>query len=178
LEEIGGVSRTLRHDRAFLFLAEGRRFDSMALTRRFSRFYPLYSSDQLFALAADIESYPAFVPGCRSARIVAREGDRLEVENMFGFGPLRHPFKTRAELKPPHELAIVARDGPWRRFRMNWRFEPEKAGCRLFCAVELDFASRGLNLVASVAAAEVEAQVLAAFERRAEKLFGPSPNER
>ncbi|MBB4197376.1 hypothetical protein CCR94_13750 [Rhodoblastus sphagnicola] len=145
----------------------------MALTRSFSRSYPRYSAEQMFALAADIESYPAFVPGCRAARIVSREGDRLEVENVFGFGPLRHPFMTRAELNPPRELAIVARDGPWRRFLMNWRFEPQGAGCRLFCKVELDFESRVLNLVASVAAVEVEAKVLAAFERRAETLFGP-----
>jgi len=145
----------------------------MALTRRISRFYPLYSPEQMFGLAADIESYPAFVPGCRAARIVTRDGGRLRVENVFGFGPLRHPFETRAELKPPNELAIVSRDGPWRHFSMTWRFSPERAGCRLSCEVALDFASHMLNLVASVAAVEVERQVLAAFEQRAEKLFGP-----
>jgi coenzyme Q-binding protein COQ10 len=146
----------------------------MALKRRISRFYPRYTAEQMFTLAADIESYPCFVPGCRAARIVARDGDRLRVENVFGFGPLRHPFETRAELKPPCELAIVSRDGPWRHFSMTWRFLPERAGCLLSCEVALDFASHMLNLVASVAAVEVERQVLAAFELRAEKLFGPA----
>lgn len=146
----------------------------MALKRQISRFYPRYSPEQLFALAADIESYPSFVPGCRAARIVARAGGRLRVENVFGFGPVRQPFETRAELKPPSELAIVSCDGPWRHFSMNWRFLPDRAGCRLSCEVALDFESRMLNLVASVAAVEVERQVLAAFEHRAEKLFGPA----
>jgi coenzyme Q-binding protein COQ10 len=150
----------------------------MALTRRFSRLYPRYAPENLFALAADIESYPAFVPGCQRARIVGRDGDRLEVENVFGFGPLRQPFHTSAELKAPRELAIVSRDGPWRLFSMNWRFEPERFGCLLFCEAVLDFDSRVLNLVASIAAADVERQVLAAFERRAETLFGPGPGER
>ncbi|PPQ40254.1 coenzyme Q-binding protein COQ10 [Rhodoblastus acidophilus] len=145
----------------------------MAVTRRLSRFYPRYSPENLFALAADIESYPLFVPGCRSARILAREGDALQVENVFGFGPLRHPFKTRAELKPPRELAIVSQDGPWRRFSMTFRFAREQDGCRLVCEAVLDFRSPMLNLVASLAAAEVETKVLAAFQRRAEKLFGP-----
>jgi coenzyme Q-binding protein COQ10 len=148
----------------------------MALTRRISRYYPSFSPEQLFALASDIESYPAFVPGCVGARILSRRPEAfseiLQVENMFGFGPLRHPVRTQAEFKPPRELSIVSRDGPWRRFAMNWRFEPEQTGCRLFCEAALEFESRVLNLVASVAAVEVEAQVLAAFERRAEKLFG------
>jgi len=150
----------------------------MALRRRVSRFYPRYSPEQLFGLAADIESYPAFVPGCRAARILARDGDRLQVENVFGFGPLRHPFETRAELKPPGELVIVSRDGPWRHFSMSWRFWSERAGCRLSCEVTLDFESHMLNLVASVAAVEVERQVLAAFEHRAAKLFGPAERSR
>ncbi|MCW2285956.1 coenzyme Q-binding protein COQ10 [Rhodoblastus acidophilus] len=146
----------------------------MALKRRILRFYPRYSPEQLFGLASDIESYPSFVPGCRAARIVARDGGRLRVENVFGFGPLRHVFETRAELKPPGELVIVSRDGPWRCFSMIWRFLPERAGCRLSCDVALDFESHMLNLVASVGAAEVERQVLAAFEQRAAKLFGPA----
>jgi coenzyme Q-binding protein COQ10 len=148
----------------------------MALTRRFTRRYARYSPGQLFALASDIESYPSFVPGCRRANIVSREGDALgqalTVENVFGFGPLNQPFRTSALLKPPHELVIVSRDGPWRLFSMHWRFQREQAGCRLSCEVTLDFASRVLNLLASLAAADVERQVLAAFERRAEKLFG------
>jgi coenzyme Q-binding protein COQ10 len=146
----------------------------MALKRRILRFYPRYSPEQLFGLASDIESYPSFVPGCRAARIVERDGDRLRVENVFGFGPLRQLFETRAELKPPGELAIVSRDGPWRHFSMNWRFLPDRAGCRLSCDVALDFESHMLNLVASVAAVEVERKVLAAFEHRAAVLFGPA----
>ena len=154
----------------------------MALTRKFSRVYPRYSPEELFSLAADIEAYPSFVPGCQRAKIVSREGDgrreRVVVENEFGFGPARRFFHTRATFNPPHDLTIVSRDGPWRLFSMAWRFEPEGAGCRLSCEVKLDFSSRVLTALASVAATEVEAQVLAAFERRAEKLFGARRYER
>jgi coenzyme Q-binding protein COQ10 len=154
----------------------------MALTRAFSRVYPRYSAEQMFSLAADIEAYPSFVPGCQRAQIVSRAGDgtreRLLVENEFGFGPARRFFHTRAEFDPPRGLSIVSRDGPWRLFSMAWRFAPEGAGCRLACEVKLDFQSRVLNLLAPVAAAEVEGQVLAAFERRAEKLFGARRCER
>jgi coenzyme Q-binding protein COQ10 len=152
------------------------------MSRKLLRHYPRYSPEHLFGLAADIESYPLFVPGCRRARIVSREGDAREqaltVENMFGFGPLNQPFRTNAILKPPRELVIVSRDGPWRLFSMDWRFQPERGGCLLSCEVTLDFSSRMLNLLASLAAADVERQVLAAFERRAEKLFGLGARER
>ncbi|HHO68225.1 MAG TPA: hypothetical protein ENK12_04245, partial [Gammaproteobacteria bacterium] len=42
---------------------------------------------QLFELVADIERYPDFLPGWRSARVLAREGGRLHVEQVVQAGP-------------------------------------------------------------------------------------------
>ena len=126
---------------------------------------------QLFALVSDIESYPAFVPGCLEARIVERGETVWKVENVFGFGPVRSRFMSRAELDPPHRLDITSREEPWRDFRMNWRFADSALGCRLFCALALVFRSPLLARLAHMASGEMERGVVSAFERRAKMVY-------
>jgi coenzyme Q-binding protein COQ10 len=148
-----------------------------ALKRSFSRVYPQFRAQDLFALVADIESYPFFVPGCQKTRVVSRRENCWLVENVFGFGPLRHNFVSRAILNPPNDLSIASEDGVWRRFLLHWRFEPAGTGCLLTYEMTIEFSSDFLNAGASFAAAGMEQRIMAAFERRAEKLFGRGANE-
>ena len=135
------------------------------------RTFPRLTAAQLFALVSDIESYPEFVPGCLQARIVERGETVWKVENVFGFGPVRSRFMSRAELDPPHRLDITSREEPWRDFRMNWRFEDSTAGCRLSCALALVFRSPLLARLARMASGEMERGVVSAFERRAKIVY-------
>jgi coenzyme Q-binding protein COQ10 len=146
-----------------------------ATTRHFSRVYPQFRPQDLYALASDIESYPAYVPLCRRTRIIARRDRELTVENVFGLGPIGEKFVSEARLDPPHNLIICSRDGLWRRFLLNWRFDPAGKGCRLSFDLTFEFASAFLNRLAPFAAPEFERRVLRAFERRAESLFGAGP---
>ena len=148
-----------------------------SLKRSFWRVYPQFQPSDLFSLVADIESYPAFIPGCLQTRVLSRRENVLLVENVFGLGPLRQKFISQATLDLPHKLCITSENGIWRRFRMDWRFEPMGNGCRLSCAMELEFSSAMLNAVAPFAAADVELGILQAFELRAEKIFGPGEDK-
>jgi coenzyme Q-binding protein COQ10 len=143
-----------------------------SLKRSFGRVYPQFQQSDLFSLVADIESYPAFIPGCLKTRVLSRRENVLLVENVFGLGPLRQKFISQATLDSPHKLCITSENGIWRRFRMDWRFEPMGNGCRLYCAMELEFSSQLLNAAAPFAAADVESGILQAFELRAEKILG------
>ena len=135
------------------------------------RTFPRLTSVQLCALVSDIESYPACVPGSLQARIVERGETVWKVENVFGFGPVRSRFMSRAERDPPHRLDITSREEPWRDFRMNWRFEDVGGGCRLSCALALVFRSPLLARLAHMASGEMERGVVSAFERRARLVY-------
>ena len=37
-----------------------------------------YSADEMYALVADLESYPQFLPWCSDARILSQDADRVE----------------------------------------------------------------------------------------------------
>jgi coenzyme Q-binding protein COQ10 len=143
-----------------------------AHTRSWQREFPRFKPEQLFALVADIESYPIFMPGCLDARIVEKGEEVWRVENVFGFGPVQRRFISIAELKPPDRLDISSRDGPWRDFRMSWQFQPSGAGCRVSCTSTSRFRSPVLAALARFSESAMEERIIAAFEARAEVLFG------
>lgn len=124
----------------------------------------------VFALVADIEGYPAFVPGCVATRILARQGDVWTVDNVFGLGPVRARFTTTAHVTPPERLDIVSRDGPWRLFEMRWRIEPLPAGC----AIRLDWRAEPrigpLGQLGRLLLPDFERRVVEAFARRARRM--------
>lgn len=140
------------------------------LRRQWNRLFAGCDAEMLFNIVADVERYPEFVPGCLSAQILKRQPDRWTVDNVFGFGPFRNRFLSLAEVDPPNALTVSSRDGPWREFLMLWRFLPQSGGCSISCEATLDFRSPLLAALASVAAAEIERRVIAAFQSRALRL--------
>jgi len=145
------------------------------IRRRVERSLKGCDAATLFAVAADIERYPEFVPGCLAARVVERRPDLWIVDNSFSFGPARSDFRSRAAFDPPHGLTISSEDGPWREFRLAWGFGDERGGCRLTCAMTLDFRSPMLAALATLAAPGLERDVVAAFETRARRVSQGRP---
>lgn len=128
--------------------------------------------EQLFALAADIESYPRFVPWCIATRILSRHPDHWRCDNLFGKGPIRLRFHTRAEFDPPREIRIASHDGPFRTFRLVWRFAATAQGCRVVVGFDMAFRWDLVGLLARVSLPEVEQRIVSAFRGRAAQLYG------
>ncbi len=128
---------------------------------------------QLFALAADIESYPRFIPWCRATRVRVRPDGVWEVDNHFGAGPVEAHFHSRAVADPPGRLEITSGDGPFRSFRLVWTFAPlAGGGCRVAADYAMEFRSPLLRLLAGLAVDEAARQVMSSFRARARSIHG------
>lgn len=129
--------------------------------------FPGVAAARLYVVAADVEAYPDFLPGCIAARVAARRPDRLLVDNVFGLGPLRVKFRTQAFPEPPTRLRVTSEDGPWRRFDLEWRFADRPDGVGE-AALTLDAAFRSplLEGAAGSALTRLEHKLVAAFRRR------------
>lgn len=144
----------------------------LPVTGRVTAEFPHYSAEQMFALAVDIESYPHFIPWCRRARVLSRDGDVLEVDNHFGAGPLDAGFRTRATATPPHRLEITADQAPFRTFRLVWTFEPlPGGGCRVGAEYDLSLRSPLLHGLARMAMPEASRKIILRFQERAAALY-------
>jgi coenzyme Q-binding protein COQ10 len=139
-----------------------------------SRVVP-YPADLMFAIVADVERYPEFVPWTVSLRVLRREiqgkQEILTAETVVGFRALRERYKSRIVLdKPARTIDVTQTEGVFRELDTHWRFTPEGEGCRIDFAISFEFKSRMLSAVAGSAFGLVVTQMTRAFEERAKKL--------
>jgi coenzyme Q-binding protein COQ10 len=136
-----------------------------------------YTPEQLFALVADVERYPEFLPWCVGARIRERQPRLIVADLIIGFALLRERFTSRVALDPPRRIDVTYTEGPFRYLSSRWLFTPAPGGCRVDFFVEFEFKSRVLELLMESLFGNAVRRMVSAFERRAEQLYGrPSAN--
>ena len=132
-----------------------------------------WSCEQLFDLAADVASYPQFLPGWLAVEILEHTPQKLRVRQQLGFGPVNHSFTSSAELQRPRQVFISTTDAPFKHLHVHWQFEKNgEAGCRVSLGIEL---KTGSNLFETALAKLFEVttpEIIDRFEGRANQLYG------
>jgi coenzyme Q-binding protein COQ10 len=131
-----------------------------------------YTPQQLFALVADIERYPEFLPWCIGARIRERESNLIVADLIIGFRMVRERFTSRVSLAPPQRIDVAYAEGPFRYLNNHWSFSPDPGGCRVGFFVDFEFKSRLLQRLIEVLFSEAVRRMVGAFEKRARDLYG------
>ncbi|MBN9544076.1 MAG: type II toxin-antitoxin system RatA family toxin [Alphaproteobacteria bacterium] len=139
-----------------------------------SRIVP-YTADVMYAVVADVERYPEFLPWVVALRIKSRahEGPReiLTAEMAVGYRALRERYTSKVILDPAARIIdVVAIEGPFHRLENHWRFTPDISGSRVDFAVAFEFSNRLLQAAAGSAFAKVLTKMTDAFEARAASL--------
>jgi coenzyme Q-binding protein COQ10 len=136
-----------------------------------------YTPEQLFALVADVERYPEFLPWCVGARVRERKPDLIVADLTIGFRMFRERFTSRVNLDPPRRIDVAYAEGPFKYLNNHWMFERVPSGCRIDFFVDFEFHSRILQRVIGMLFHEAVRRMVAAFEHRAEQLYAtPAPD--
>ncbi len=143
------------------------------------KFMP-YSPEQLYALVADIEKYPEFLPWCIGARIRERRPTEVIADLVIGFKMIRERFTSRVTLTPPSEgvvprIEVAYIDGPMRHMSNKWVFNAQPGGTLIDFHVEFEFRSKILETLIGALFHEAVKRMVNAFETRAAKLYGSQP---
>lgn len=141
---------------------------------RESRVVP-YDPDTMFAIVADVERYPEFLPWVVGLRVLSRAIDAgkeiIIAEMQVGFAALRERYTSRIVLDPAvRRIDVRQVQGVFRELENCWTFLPEGQGCRIDFFVQFEFRSRLLSLVASSAMSLAVSTMTHAFEQRAREL--------
>lgn len=138
----------------------------------------------MFALVADIERYPEFVPFCESLTVRGRrregEVEVLVADMTVGYKLIRETFTSKVTLDRP-SLTISADylDGPFRAMENDWRFTPlPEGGCEIQFCISYEFRSRTLAMLMGTLFERVFQRFSHAFEARADEVYGggsPAP---
>ena len=136
-----------------------------------------YTPDQMYALVADVESYPQFLPWTAAARIRSREekgeAEVLTADLVISFKVFREKFGSRVTLWPEsRRIDTEYIDGPFRYMESRWEFRDAGGGCEVSFFVDFEFRNRLLQGAAGMFFNEAMQRVVRAFERRARELYG------
>lgn len=138
-----------------------------------------HTPDEMFALVADIEKYPQFVPLCEALSIRSRkerDGRSVVVADMsVGYKAIRETFTTQVLLKPEDKVIDVKYiDGPFKYLSNVWSFEPASDGCFVRFFIDYEFKSRLLAAVMGTMFDRAFRMFAEAFEKRADVVYGRS----
>ncbi len=137
-----------------------------------------HSADNMFALVADVERYPAFVPLCERLILKEREphpeGATLVAEMTVAYRFLRESFVTRVQLRPEQRYILAEYvDGPFRYLENRWTFTPlGEHSCEIGFDLAYEFRSRALQMLMGQVFDRAFRKFVTAFEARADQIYG------
>ena len=134
-----------------------------------------YSAEQMFDLVADVGRYREFLPWVIATRVRSDSDTEMVADMVVGFKAIRESFTSRVEKKRPEHLHVHYIDGPLRDLDNDWRFEAlPDGGCRVHFCVDFTFRNVVFEAMAGQYFDRAFRKMVAAFEARAEALYGSS----
>jgi coenzyme Q-binding protein COQ10 len=132
-----------------------------------------YSAEQMFALVADVERYPEFLPWCAAVRVRSRDGAVFTADLIAAFGALREQFTSRVMLDPAAKtITIEYIEGPFERLTNRWRFHALEKGSEVEFDIDFRFKSRTLEALISGMFTRAIEKMTGSFVARADALYG------
>ena len=137
-----------------------------------------HSPEQMFALVADVEKYPQFLPLCEGLTVRRRTpreggGEVLLADMSVGYKAIRETFTSRVTLDPENlKILVEYVDGPFRYLENRWTFKLHETGCEIGFFISYEFASRMLGLLMGAMFDKAFRKFSEAFELRADLVYG------
>jgi coenzyme Q-binding protein COQ10 len=137
-----------------------------------------HAAADMFALVADVERYPEFVPLCQRLkvlrRVAAADGVEILTASMtVAYKLLHETFTTRVTLDRPR-LAILVEylDGPFSHLENRWSFRPlSDRACEVDFFISYEFRKRALGVLMGAVFDTAFRKFAEAFERRADAVY-------
>ncbi len=137
-----------------------------------------FTPEQMFALVADVERYPQFLPLCEGLRVLSRakdgDNDVIVAAMDVGYKAIRETFTSRVTLDRG-SMTVVADlvEGPFRHMRNHWSFAAVPGGADVRFHISYEFKSMMLQMLVGAVFDQAFRKFAEAFERRAEVVYGP-----
>jgi len=136
-----------------------------------------YSTEKIFAIVADIKSYPEFLPWVAGARILESKENLLKAELLVRFNGFTSNYTSRVTLNRPEtagapcSIEVELEEGPFKHLSNRWFFKPEDKKTEINFSIDFAFKSRILEKMIGGMFDKAVKKMVAAFEKRAEELY-------
>lgn len=132
-----------------------------------------YSAAEMFELVDRVEDYPLFLPWCGGTELLRRDEGLTEATIHLHYLQVKQHFTTENAKRPPEEMLIRLKSGPFRKLEGYWRFKVlAEAACKIEFVLHYEFSSGLLEKVVGPVFGMVTNSMVDAFVHRAEKVYG------
>jgi len=130
-----------------------------------------HSAAEMFELINDVESYPQFLPWCKSTQLLSRNEEelcgRLEVSRIG----ISQTFSTCNRLFPHERIVIRLQDGPFKRLQGEWRFTAlREDACKVELELDFEFSGKLINSAFGAVFSQIANTLVDAFCKRADEV--------
>ena len=130
----------------------------------------------MFALVADIEAYPRFLPWCSGATVDERDALRTLGTLRIDFKGVQQQFTTENVMAPGESIEMKLVRGPFRSLEGRWRFVPlAEDASRVELRLVYQFTTPLLGRLVGPVFSQISNNLVDAFVRRAGALHGGAP---
>jgi ribosome-associated toxin RatA of RatAB toxin-antitoxin module len=132
-----------------------------------------YSAADMYVLVNDIESYPRFLPWCRSTRVLSRDPDEVRATIELAVAGVHKAFTTLNRLQNNKMIEVRLLEGPFRRLEGYWRFDAlDTRSCKVALDMDFEFSGRLLDLALGPIFSQIVSTLVDAFGKRAQQVYG------
>ena len=132
-----------------------------------------YTPQQMFALVEDVGAYPEFLPWCKDARILQRQGEQVQASITLARSGLEKTFTTRNSLKQDESIEMHLLKGPFSHLYGLWRFQAlGDAGCKVTLEMDFEISNKLLRMTLGPVFTGILDSLVDAFITRAQSLYG------
>ena len=131
-----------------------------------------YTAAQMYQIVADLDAYPAFLPGCDSVDVLERNGDQVVAKLMSNFSKLEIDFTTRNMNCKNESIEMSLEQGPFQSLQGLWTFKAlSESACRI--DFEIDFEMKGglMKKLLNPMFEKLMNMQFDAFQQRAKQLY-------
>ena len=131
-----------------------------------------FTAQQMFELVDDIESYPKYLPWCRSTQVHHRDADEVRASIEIAKGAVRKSFTTRNLIQRNKMIEVRLVEGPFKRLNGFWRFEAlGDEACKVSLDLEFEFANRLVSSVVGPVFHQIANTMVESFCTRARQIY-------
>jgi coenzyme Q-binding protein COQ10 len=137
-----------------------------------------HTPEEMFALVADVEKYPLFLPLCEGlevrSRVPGEAGREMLIADMtVGYKAIRETFTSKVTLDRARlKIAVAYLDGPFRALDNLWSFKPDGEACLVEFFISYEFKNRMFGMLMGAMFDRAFRKFSSAFEKRAAVVYG------
>jgi len=132
-----------------------------------------FSAEQMYALVANIEDYPKFLPWCSGVEVSERNENTVAATLDVQYHGVKQSFTTLNENTPPATIKMALLNGPFKSLDGVWTFTFLRAdACKIELDLHYEFSNRMLEQIIGPVFGVIANSMVDSFCKRAETVYG------